>query len=273
MKRLSLFVLLMAFAVSFLLLSPSSRAADIGDSLDELTEDLAQRFLSNVQPLFVTFNMRSFDEATQEFVFFDIVRVSTAVAVFSDERGTFWLTVPGAFEFNDTSVRLLNTRFQLADGPMLELFKSVNNRDGYYTVLVEPNQRPIAPVTITTRATQQDRVGVIMTLQEDDFVGLQTTPRLSSNGTETYDFRSGWAGFSFEINCPTQGAVRGSPVFMYRPDPFVRPDEPFLLGGLLMDINTARVLAQDRLPVITDLGFATLLPSLEDILTPEDEPR
>ncbi len=250
----------------------SSQAADIGDRLDEMSEQLAQTFLPNVQPLFVTFTVRSFDEAQQMFVFQDIIRISTAVAVFGDERGTFWLTVPAAHEFNDTSFTLVSTRFQLADGlGVVELFKTVDNRNGYYTVFLEQTQRTIAPVTLTTRATQLDRTGAIMTLEGDNFVGVQTTPRFNS-GTETFDFRRGWKGFSFELNCPAQGTVRGAPVFFYRPDPFVRPDEPFLLGGLLLDINTARTLASG-LPVISDLGFATLLPSLEEILTPDSDPR
>jgi len=251
----------------------SSHAVDIGGRLDETSEQLAQTFLPNVQSLFVTFTVRSFDEAQQMFVFEDIIRVSTAVAVFGDERGTFWLTIPAAFEFNDTSFTLVSTRFQLADGlAPVELFKSVNNRDGYYTVLLEQGQRPISPVEITTRATQLERTASILTAEGDNFIGVQTTPRFTS-GTETFDFRSGWEGFSFELNCPAQGAVRGAPVFFYRPDEFLRPDNPFLLGGLLMDINTARTLAIERLPVITDLGFAALLPSIEEILTPDSDPR
>lgn len=224
----------------------------------ELSRQLEAAYLGNVQPLLVTLTLRELDPERQELVTHDVVRVSTAVAVFSGTGGTFWLTIPAAFEQDELGKTLLNTRFQLADGAVLELFKQVDDRYGYYAVLLERAQRQIAPIQVATRVNRLDRAGAIMAVLEDEVLALQTTPWLS-NSTSSFRFIRGPEGFAFALGGPTPDSARGAPAFLYRLDPFERPDQPFLLGGLLMDVHTARAKARG-LSNSSGEAFAVTLP-------------
>lgn len=195
---------------------------------------LSAAFEENVQPLLVTFEVA--DAQTGELVLETLTR--TAVAVLSDESGTYWLTVPGALAYPGAGLlKLPFQSIQLADSEAeVEVVTVVDDFRGAYAILREEQPRSIHPVTLGILLPPHHGQTVGMVYIDDEgglterVVATPFHPVKESFSLPGRDVR----GFRFEVSVNVGDAVLGAPVFHQTVDPFTG-EVGFMLVGMVID--------------------------------------
>jgi len=220
--------------VGLFFLTPLLAGAFQPFSLSDDALALATAFEQNVQPLLVTFEVT--DTQTNESITQTLTR--TAVAVLSDESGTYWLTVPGALAYPGAGLLELPFQsIQLADSnAALEVLTVVDDFRGAYVILREDQNRliPQVPLGILLPPFHDQTVGMVYIAEKSDFtervVATPFQPVKDSFSLPGRDIR----GFRFDIPVIVRDSAIGAPVFHRTVDPFTG-EVGFALVGMVID--------------------------------------
>lgn len=223
--------------------------------------ELALVFMSNVQPLRTTFLVPA--QNNTEVV--ELVVTHSAVALFSDNFATYWLTVPSALKYPGSGV--LDFPFeqlQIGDSPaVVKVVELVDDFSGFFALLREDLRRPINPVEfgLLQPPHLDNRVGMIYVSEQDGDMENTVSPIFHKvNGTFRLPSRD-LSGFEFDTLERIRDTAVGAPVFRKTVDPF-SGDASFRLVGLVIEsviedppFVTQRVIQLPASPRVFDLIF------------------